>query len=185
MDQASASPAASCAHNPAAPRTSSSCSQSADQSQTVGPPPARSSPRSEPHSEPVHIVPRPSSPALCQSDAKGYLLPDFYSGCATGIPGRLTEGLLLWRSHAVVASCIFLNCWPKRKPSLRHHNQPFNTSRSARFLGIFDKNIQLIVILIVRVHKILHTRFGRMLAPVCTENLTPDVVMMKSAKNRI
>src|ERR1017187_6936015 len=101
MDQASASPAASCAHNPAAPRTSSSCSQSADQSQTVGPPPARSSPRSEPHSEPVHIVPRPSSPALCQSDAKGYLLPDFYSGCATGIPGRLTEGLLLWRSQAL------------------------------------------------------------------------------------
>src|ERR1035437_9844208 len=100
MDQASASPAASCAHNPAAPRTSSSCSQSADQSQTVGPPPARSSPRSEPHSEPVHIVPRPSSPALCQSDAKGYLLPDFYFGCATGIPGRLTEGLLLWRSQS-------------------------------------------------------------------------------------
>jgi hypothetical protein len=26
-------------------------------------------------------------------------LPDFYSGCATGIPGRLTEGLLLWRSR--------------------------------------------------------------------------------------
>src|SRR5664280_1633241 len=102
MDQASASPAASCAHNPAAPRTSSSCSQSADQSQTVGPPPARSSPRSEPHSEPVHIVPRPSSPALCQSDAKGYLLPDFYSGCATGIPGRLTEGLLLWRSQKIL-----------------------------------------------------------------------------------
>src|ERR1019366_7520927 len=72
---------------------------SEDQAQTVGPPPARSSPRSEPHSEPVHIVPRPSSPALCQSDAKGYLLPDFYSGCATGIPGRLTEGLLLWRSQ--------------------------------------------------------------------------------------
>jgi hypothetical protein len=68
---------------------------------------------------------------------------------------------------AVVASCIFLNCWPKRKPNLRHHNQPFNTSRSSRFLGIFDKNIQLIVMLIVRVHKILDTRFGRMLAPLC------------------
>jgi hypothetical protein len=26
-------------------------------------------------------------------------LPDFYSGCAIGISGRLTEGLLLWRSH--------------------------------------------------------------------------------------
>ena len=68
---------------------------------------------------------------------------------------------------AVVASCIFLNCWPKRKPSLRHHNQPFNTSRSARFLGIFDKSIQLIVMLIVRGDKILDTRFGRMLAPLC------------------
>src|ERR1017187_5245922 len=99
MDQASASPAAFCAHNPAAPRTLPSWQPFEDQAQTVGPPPARSSPRSEPHSEPVHIVPRPSSPALCQSDAKGYLLPDFYSGCAIGISGRLTEGLLLWRSH--------------------------------------------------------------------------------------
>jgi hypothetical protein len=26
-------------------------------------------------------------------------LPDFYSGCAIGISGRLTEGLLLWRSQ--------------------------------------------------------------------------------------
>src|ERR1035437_5079089 len=100
MDQASASPAASCAHNPAVPRTLPSWQPFEDQARTVGPPPARSSPRSEPHSEPVHIVPRPSSPALCQSDAKGYLLPDFYSGCATGIPGRLTEGLLLWRSQS-------------------------------------------------------------------------------------
>src|ERR1017187_9366356 len=99
MDQASASPAASCAHNPAAPRTLPSWQPFEDQAQTVGPPPAHSSPRPEPHSEPVHIVPRPSSPALCQSDAKGYLLPDFYSGCAIGISGRLTEGLLLWRSH--------------------------------------------------------------------------------------
>src|ERR1019366_7462526 len=99
MDQASASPAASCAHNPAAPRTLPSWQPFEDQAQTVGPPPARSIPRSEPHSEPVHIVPRPSSPALCQSDVKGYLLPDFYSGCAIGISGRLTEGLLLWRSQ--------------------------------------------------------------------------------------
>jgi hypothetical protein len=37
-------------------------------------------------------------PALCQSDAKGYLLPDDYSG-ATGIPGRFSEGLLLRRLH--------------------------------------------------------------------------------------
>src|SRR5208282_1682726 len=100
MDQASASPAASYARNQAAPRTSSSCSRSADRARTVGLPPARSSPQSEPHSEPVRIAPRPSSPALCQSDAKDYLLPDFYSGCAARISGRFTEGLLLRRFHS-------------------------------------------------------------------------------------
>src|SRR5450756_3182862 len=104
MDQASASPAASCADNPAAPRTLPSWQPFEDQAQTVGPPPARSSPRSEPHSEPVHIVPRPSSPALCQSDAKGYLLPDYYSG-ATGIPGRFSEGLLLRRLEILIMRC--------------------------------------------------------------------------------
>jgi len=35
---------------------------------------------------------------------KGYLLPDFYSGCAIGISGRLTEGLLLWRSHTTASA---------------------------------------------------------------------------------
>src|SRR4029077_6005443 len=39
----------------------------------------------------------PFIPALCQSNAKGYLLPDFYSGGATGISGRSSEGLLLRR----------------------------------------------------------------------------------------
>jgi hypothetical protein len=38
----------------------------------------------------VHIAPRLSSPALCRSDAKGYLLPDIYSG-ATGIPAWILE----------------------------------------------------------------------------------------------
>src|SRR5271170_1214756 len=42
----------------------------------------------------------PFIPALCQSNAKGYLLPDFYSGGATGISGRFSEGLLLRRFHA-------------------------------------------------------------------------------------
>jgi hypothetical protein len=51
-----------------------------------------------PNSESVHIVPHPSSPALCQSDAKGYLLPDYYFD-ATGTPGRFSEGLLLQRLH--------------------------------------------------------------------------------------
>src|SRR5450830_1575043 len=121
MDQASASPAASCAHNPAAPRTLPSWQPFEDQAQTVGPPPARSSPRSEPHSEPVHIVPRPSSSALCQSDAKGYLLPDFYSGCAPRISGRLTEGLLLWRSHGPIGP-LCMSAHPRATGllSLRH-----------------------------------------------------------------
>src|ERR1700694_457544 len=98
MDQASAWPAASCARNPAAPRTSPSWRLSEGQSQIVVPPRDGSAPQSGPHSEPVHIAPRPSSPALCRSYAKGYLLPDFYSG-ATGISGRFTEGLLLRRVH--------------------------------------------------------------------------------------
>src|SRR6202022_4241483 len=85
--------------NPAVPKTSPSWRLSEDQSQIVVPPRDGLAPQFEPHSEPVHIAPRPSSPALCQSNAKGYLLPDFYSGCATGIPGRFSEGLLLRRVH--------------------------------------------------------------------------------------
>jgi hypothetical protein len=42
----------------------------------------------------IHVLhPSPSA----ESKAKGYLLPDFYSG-ATGLPGRFSEGLLLRRS---------------------------------------------------------------------------------------
>src|SRR5271170_2049107 len=100
MDQASVLPAASCARNPAALRTSSSCSRSADQSQTAAPPPARSAPQSEPHAVPSNRDPRPSSLALCRIEGKGYLLPDFYSG-ATGRPGRFSEGLLLRRLHGL------------------------------------------------------------------------------------
>src|SRR3979411_1435228 len=99
MDQASAWLAASCARSPAVPKTSPSWRLSEDQSQIVVPPRDGLAPQSEPHSEPVHIAPRPSSPALCQSNAKGYLLPAFYSACATGIPGRFSEGLLLRRVH--------------------------------------------------------------------------------------
>src|SRR5271167_227321 len=103
MDQASVLPAASCARNPAALRTSSSCSRSADQSQTAAPPPARSAPQSEPHAVPSNRDPRPSSLALCRIEGKGYLLPDFYSG-ATGRPGRFSEGLLLRRLHLLHAA---------------------------------------------------------------------------------
>src|SRR5271167_1269845 len=43
----------------------------------------------------IHVLhPSPSA----ESRAKGYLLPDFYSG-ATGTPGRFSEGLLLRRLH--------------------------------------------------------------------------------------
>src|SRR5580692_11521320 len=100
MDQASAWPAASCARNPAAPRTSPSWRLSEGQSQIVVPPRDGLAPQSGPHSEPVHIAPRPSSPALCPSYAKSYLLPD-YSG-ATGISGRFTEGLLLRRVRTLI-----------------------------------------------------------------------------------
>src|SRR5438552_10949989 len=67
MDQASASSAASCARNPVAPKTSSSCSRSADRSQTGAPPPARSGPQSEPHAEPSNRDPSPSSPPSANS----------------------------------------------------------------------------------------------------------------------
>src|SRR6266498_2476478 len=67
MDQASASSAASCARNPVAPRTSSSCSRSADRSQTGVPLPARSGPQSEPHAEPSIRDPSPSSPPSANS----------------------------------------------------------------------------------------------------------------------
>src|SRR6478672_4838639 len=67
MDQASASSAASCARNPVAPRTSSSCSRSADRSQTGVPLPARLGPQSEPHAEPSNRDPSPSSPPSANS----------------------------------------------------------------------------------------------------------------------
>src|SRR5271163_507800 len=71
MDQASASPAASCARNPAAPKTSSSCSQSVDRSRTDAPLPARSDPQSEPHAAPSNRDPRPSSPRPLPIRGKG------------------------------------------------------------------------------------------------------------------
>src|SRR3954453_16324157 len=67
MDQASALLAASCERNPAAPRTSSSCSRSEDRSKTGALPPARLDPQSVPHVAPSSRDPRPSSPALCST----------------------------------------------------------------------------------------------------------------------
>src|SRR5262249_52497920 len=76
------------------------CSRSADRSRTGGPPHARSGPQCEPHAAPSNRDSRPSSPAPCRLKAKGYLLPEFYSG-ATGRSGRFNEGLLLRRLHLV------------------------------------------------------------------------------------
>src|SRR3981189_199338 len=96
MDQASASPAASCVGNPARRRTSSSGPRSAGRSRTAAPPPARSDPQGEPHAEPSNNRPRSSSPALCRLKAKrlsaaGFLLRRDRK------PGRFSEGLLLRR----------------------------------------------------------------------------------------
>src|SRR3981081_810828 len=98
MDQASASPAASCVGNPAAPRTSSSWPRSPGSSRTAAPPPARSDPQCEPHAEPSNNRPRSSSPALCRLKAKrlsaaGFLLRRHRE------TGRFSEGLLLRRLH--------------------------------------------------------------------------------------
>src|SRR5882724_6693057 len=106
MDQASASSAASCARNPVAPRTSSSCSRSADRSQTGVPPPARLGPQSEPHAEPSNRDPSPSSPPSADSrlraiscrsftpakpDNPAASLRDYCSG-AYNLDGRDQEG---------------------------------------------------------------------------------------------
>src|SRR5208282_5605247 len=129
MDQASASPAASCARIQAAPKTSSSCSRSVDQSRTAGPPPARSAPQSGPHSEPVHIAPRSSSPALRRFEAKGHPLPDFYSG-ATGKPGRFSEGLLLRPSHGIVADTKTVRKLKRGQPSIQKGPEDMERGRS-------------------------------------------------------
>src|SRR5208282_66622 len=124
MDQALASPVASYARNPAAPRTSSFWLPSEGQSQTVAPPRDGSAPRSGPHSEPVHIAPRPSSPALCQSRHKGlsagFLLRLRYRNIRP-----LTEGLLLRRFHD--------RRWPATCAARVRYRRP--SSSGIRFAG--------------------------------------------------
>ena len=107
------------------------------------PPPARSDPQPEPHSEPVHIAPRSSSPALRRFEAKGHPLPDFYSG-ATGIPGRFSEGLLLRRSHCAVIPYILrlellklTGMWD-RYPSVTEWWERMQTRPSVK-AAIFDR----------------------------------------------
>src|SRR5258705_9072441 len=116
MDQASASSAASCARNPAAPRTSLSCSRSADRSQTGVPPPARSGPQSEPHAEPSNRDPSPSSPPSADSrlraiscrsftpakpDNPAASLRDYCSGAYTPRHEQLD---LSWRASEIMSA---------------------------------------------------------------------------------
>jgi hypothetical protein len=81
-------------------------------------PRAGSGPRSEPHDEPVHIAPRPSSLCLPPNRQKGCLLPYFYFG-ATGMPGRLSEGLLLRRLQTLVRPASNYAVWLWEVRSLR------------------------------------------------------------------
>src|SRR6516164_5745109 len=66
MGRALASPAASSADSPAAPRTPTSCRRSSDQHRIAVPPPACLNPQSEPHVVPSRRVPRASSLALAR-----------------------------------------------------------------------------------------------------------------------
>src|SRR5437763_13656044 len=126
MDQASASSAASCAGNPVAPRTSSSCSQSADQSQTGGPPPARSAPQSEPHAEPSNRDPSPSSPPSADSRLRA-----------------IAAGVLLRRSRT-----IRLLHWGIIAPALTPCSRKQDTKEHVRiiqpvFFGVGYGNVKL------------------------------------------
>src|ERR1700716_374359 len=122
MDQASASPAASCVGNPAAPRTSSSWPRPPGRSRTAAPPPARSDPQCEPHAEPSNNRPRSSSPALCRLKAKrlsaaGFLLRRDRK------PGRFSEGLLLRRLQPCLIgmeACATAHYWARELTKLGH-----------------------------------------------------------------
>src|SRR5271155_1628056 len=64
MDRASDAPVVASAGTQAEPRTPASWLLSAGRFQTAAPLPVGSDPRSVPRTEPVHIAPLPSSPAL-------------------------------------------------------------------------------------------------------------------------
>src|SRR5579863_8600656 len=99
MGRALASPAASTADNPAAPRTPASCQRSSDQSQSAALLPACLVPQSGPHVVPLRIVPRLSSLALARIRQR-------LSNCRIFTPAQPThsvassEGFLLRRLHA-------------------------------------------------------------------------------------
>src|SRR5271156_5471875 len=121
MDQASVLPAASCARNPAALRTSSSCSRSADQSQTAAPPPARSAPQSEPHPYlqiEIHVLhPSPSAEsrakAICcriftpaQPEGPAASVRDYCSGAYSTRAAAATPGAFAWEGRPILRPAL-------------------------------------------------------------------------------
>src|SRR5271169_4272617 len=99
MDRASDAPVVASAGTQAEPRTPASWLLAAGRFQTAAPLPVGSDPRSVPRTEPVHIAPLPSSPALGRY-AKG--LPAAVILLRRNRTDRpLNEGFLLRRLHAV------------------------------------------------------------------------------------
>src|SRR5271163_2918243 len=104
MDRASDAPVVASAGTQAEPRTPASWLLSAGRFQTAAPLPVGSDPRSVPRTEPVHIAPLPSSPALGRY-AKG--LPAAVILLRRNRTDRpLNEGFLLRRLHGARISCI-------------------------------------------------------------------------------
>src|SRR5271155_1413225 len=102
MDRASDAPVVASAGTQAEPRTPASWLLSAGRFQTAAPLPVGSDPRSVPRTEPVHIAPLPSSPALGRY-AKG--LPAAVILLRRNRTDRpLNEGFLLRRLQGLLRS---------------------------------------------------------------------------------
>src|SRR5271170_894326 len=102
MDRASDAPVVASAGTQAEPRTPASWLLSAGRFQTAAPLPVGSDPRSVPRTEPVHIAPLPSSPALGRY-AKG--LPAAVILLRRNRTDRpLNEGFLLRRLQLLIRS---------------------------------------------------------------------------------
>src|SRR5271170_7279652 len=115
MDRASDAPVVASAGTQAEPRTPASWLLSAGRFQTAAPLPVGSDPRSVPRTEPVHIAPLPSSPALGRY-AKG--LPAAVILLRRNRTDRpLNEGFLLRRSHRIELAVNSSNMARSRLPA--------------------------------------------------------------------
>src|SRR5271167_375029 len=115
MDRASDAPVVASAGTQAEPRTPASWLLSAGRFQTAAPLPVGSDPRSVPRTEPVHIAPLPSSPALGRY-AKG--LPAAVILLRRNRTDRpLNEGFLLRRLQPSLFSATQLIRLPSKPAS--------------------------------------------------------------------